>query len=84
MTQADRSSLAPVVWEHNLVVVNDIIRCIENGVYCALLGPRFCGKSTLLRHVQRSMQDDSLPCIYIDLFDIQAPTQGGFFARLAA
>jgi GAF domain-containing protein len=84
MTQADRSSLAPVVWEHNQVVMDEIIRCIESGDYCALLGPRFCGKSTLLRHVQKSMEDDSLPCIYIDLFDIQAPTQGGFFARLAA
>jgi GAF domain-containing protein/energy-coupling factor transporter ATP-binding protein EcfA2 len=73
----------PVIWDHNRSTVNDILQCVEEGIYCALLGPRFCGKTAILRHVKQLMQEASQACIHIDLFEIQAPTQVGFFATLA-
>ena len=76
-------SSAPIVWEHNLEYANQIIQCIEGGVYCALLGPRFWGKSNLLRYVMHWMHEHSQPCAHINLFEIQAPTQVDFFSSLA-
>ncbi|RPJ26012.1 MAG: GAF domain-containing protein, partial [Chloroflexi bacterium] len=82
MTEPDRSPLAPAIWEHNRSIVDQIVQCIKDRVYCALLGPRFSGKTALLGHVQKMMQNDSSPCIYIDLSKIQASTQTGFFSGL--
>jgi PAS domain S-box-containing protein len=83
MTTFDPNFPAPVVWEHNLEVADQIIQCIEEGMYCALLGPRFWGKSNLLRYVTQRMDDNSQLCVHINLFEIQAPTQVDFFSGLA-
>jgi type II secretory pathway predicted ATPase ExeA len=84
MTKTGRSSGVHIIWEHNRSAVDQIIQCIKDGSYCALLGPRFSGKTAILRHVEQSVQDIPLPCIYINLFEIQAPTQAGFFTSLLA
>lgn len=82
MIKPNRSSLAPIIWEHNYSTVKQILQCVEVGSYCAILGPRFSGKTAILRHVKQSLDEISLPCIYIDLFRVQAPTQGDFFTSL--
>jgi PAS domain S-box-containing protein len=84
MTTFDTGSPAPAVWGHNLEFADQILECIEDGTYCALLGPRFWGKSNLLQYVMQWMQEHSLPCVHINLFEIQAPTQADFFFGLAA
>lgn len=82
MTKPNRSSDTPIIWEHNFTTVESILQCVENGSYCAILGPRFSGKTAILRHVEKSLGELSQPCIYIDLFKVQAPTQMGFFTIL--
>jgi PAS domain S-box-containing protein len=83
MTTYEPDASAPIVWEHNLAFANEIIQCIEEGTYCALLGPRFWGKSNLLKYVMWWQQEHARPCVHINLFEIQAPTQVDFFSGLA-
>jgi PAS domain S-box-containing protein len=83
MTTSHHPSLEPIIWEHNRGMVNEILECVQEGTYCALLGPRFSGKTAILRHVKQLLPENSQLCIHIDLFEIQAPTQVGFFALLA-
>src|SRR6186713_3144464 len=83
MTTSDPLSSSPILWEHNREYADKIIQCVEEGVYCALLGPRFWGKSNLLRYVEQWMQEHSLPYVHINLFEVQSPTQSDFFSSLA-
>jgi hypothetical protein len=52
-------------------------------VYCALLGPRLCGKTYLLRFIESNLARLlGWNCIYIDLQGMRDNTQQAFFADL--
>ncbi len=59
MTTSDLPSTSSIIWEHNRGTMNEILQCIQEGTYCALLGPRFSGKTAILRHVKQLLQEDS-------------------------
>jgi serine phosphatase RsbU (regulator of sigma subunit) len=74
---------APITAKYHREAIDQIIECVEDGVYCALLGPRLCGKTVLLRYIQRVLTEMGWVCAYIDLLPMRAPTLQGFFSELA-
>ncbi len=65
--------------------LEQIAQGIEEGVPSALLGPRLCGKTILLRHLeQRLAKDMGWICAYIDMDQLRVTTQQVFFADLIA
>ena len=63
--------------------IEQITQCVEERVYCALLGPRLCGKTLLLRFIEQNLAHLlGWTCVYIDLHQIRATTQQVFFADL--
>jgi ABC-type cobalamin/Fe3+-siderophores transport system ATPase subunit len=71
------------VSKHYRDAADQVMRCIREGTYCALIGPRFSGKSELLRGVRRMlMQDPACACLFLDMQDVESSTQTGFFATL--
>jgi serine phosphatase RsbU (regulator of sigma subunit)/ABC-type cobalamin/Fe3+-siderophores transport system ATPase subunit len=74
---------APTTARYHREAIEQITQCVEEGVYCALLGPRLCGKTLLLRFIEQNLaQLLGWTCVYIDLQDIRATTQRAFFADL--
>ncbi len=70
---------------HKYDAAREIIRCVEEGTYCAVLGPRLSGKTELLRFVDRKLAEyPDWICVYVDLYDMQASTQRSFFAGLSS
>jgi hypothetical protein len=52
-------------------------------VYCAVLGPRLCGKTELLRYVEQVLvQDLNWVCVTIDLAEMCSSNLQGFFAEM--
>jgi len=83
MTELDTWPQLLKVPKHNRDAANQVVQCINDRVYCALLGPRLSGKTELLRFVQTAVaQDLTRVCVYIDLQEVRASTRAGFFARL--
>lgn len=83
MTGLDAPSEAPAVVRYNREAVEEIVQCVQDGTYCAILGPRLSGKTVLLRYVEETLARTlGWTCVYIDLFAIQASTLQGFFADL--
>ena len=79
----DLSVDAPATVRFHRDAVEEIIQSVEEGVYCALLGPRLCGKTLLLHYIQNNLARLlGWTCIYIDLLDIRATTQQAFFSDL--
>jgi len=76
-----RSALA----SHNAELVDRVMECVQEGTYCAILGPLLSGKTESLRHLE-SVLDTSLGsiCVYINLYDARASTLRGFFGDLIA
>jgi serine phosphatase RsbU (regulator of sigma subunit) len=75
---------APASARYHHEAVNQIVQCVQDGVYCAVLGPRLSGKTVMLRFVERSLARTlGWTCVYIDLSEVQASTMQGFFAELA-
>ena len=69
--------------QHNREAVSQIIRCVEDRTYCAVLGPRLSGKTELLRYVEGPLAGSlGWTCVYVDLYAIRASTLHGFFADL--
>ncbi len=67
----------------NRDAIEQIVQCVQDGVYCAVLGPRLSGKTELLRYVERTLSEPlGWTCIYLDLYDVRASTLHGFFADL--
>lgn len=60
-----------------------IFRCIEERKYCALLGPRFTGKTELLHFIGEALKQKSQACVHVNLYDVEATKQSDFFASLA-
>lgn len=74
---------APTTARYHREAVERITQCVEERVYCALLGPRLCGKTLLLRFIEQNLSRLlGWTCIYIDLQEIRATTQQAFFADL--
>jgi ABC-type Na+ transport system ATPase subunit NatA len=81
----DDLSQAPPSVRHNADAVHQILECVEKGTYCAVLGPRLSGKTVLLQFVRDFLTEHLFwVCAYVDLYEIKATTQKGFFAGLAA
>lgn len=83
MSAQDAAPDAPAIVRYNRDAVEQIVQCVRDGTYCAVLGPRLSGKTVLLRFVEETLaQSLGWTCIYIDLYAIQASTLKGFFADL--
>src|SRR5436309_14189198 len=63
--------------------INQILGFIDEGKYCAVLGPRFSGKTDLLLLIKDSLNQSARTCIRVDLYDVEATTQANFFCSLA-
>jgi hypothetical protein len=56
-----------------------IIQCVEDRVYCALLGPRLSGKTVLLNYIESNLARLlGWTCVYIDLQDCAPPPNRHF------
>jgi len=88
MIGADFTVGAPATARYHREAIEQIIQSVEDGVYCALLGPRLSGKTLLLRYIEGNLARLlGWTCAYIDLHQVRAATQQAFFAdltRLAA
>lgn len=74
---------APVLARYHRDAVEQMIQCVEERVYCALLGPRLCGKTLLLRYLEVNLARLlGWTCVYIDLQALRATTQQAFFSDL--
>jgi hypothetical protein len=74
---------APAIARYNRDAVQEIIRCVQEGTYCAVLGPRLSGKTVLLRFVEQTLTRSlGWTCVYLDLYAMRASTLQGFFADL--
>ena len=74
---------APTTARYHREAVEQITQCVEERIYCALLGPRLCGKTLLLRFIEHNLaQLLGWTCVYVDLQEIRATTQQAFFADL--
>jgi len=83
MVGFDLSIDAPATVRFHQEAVEEIIQSIDEGVYCALLGPRLCGKTLLLRYIQSNLARLlGWTCVYIDLQDLRATSQQAFFSDL--
>ncbi|MGD8623328.1 MAG: SpoIIE family protein phosphatase [Anaerolineae bacterium] len=80
---SQRASEAPTLARYYGSVIDQIVDCLQEGTYCALLGPRLSGKTHLLRYVDQFLAEAmGWTCVYIDLYAIKAFTLQGFFADL--
>ena len=71
------------VSRHHQDVIEQVVSCIEDGHYCVFLGPRFSGKTRLLRSVEKYEGDLSIrKHVYIDLRACEFSTQAKFFAGI--
>jgi serine phosphatase RsbU (regulator of sigma subunit) len=83
MSEPDLTSGAPLTARYHRDAIDQILRCVMEGVYCAVLGPRLCGKTVLLRYVDRFLRESlGLYCIYLDLMEMRSSTMQGFFNDL--
>jgi serine phosphatase RsbU (regulator of sigma subunit) len=74
---------APTTARYHREAIEQITQCVEEGIYCALLGPRLCGKTLLLQFIEQNLaQLLGWNCVYLDLQGIRATTQQAFFADL--
>lgn len=75
---------APLVLEHNRQVIEQMLATIIDRRYCVLIGPRFSGKTVLLRAMVRQLADEpTCVCVYISLDVVEKITQSAFFTALA-
>jgi type II secretory pathway predicted ATPase ExeA len=83
MTAVDDAPEAPALARYNREAVEEIVRCVEEGIYCAVLGPRLSGKTVLLRYIAHSLANSlGWTGVYIDLYALRASTLQGFFSDL--
>ena len=83
MSEPSPDMQAPITVRYHREAIERILQSVEDGTYCALLGPRLCGKTVLLRYVERTLVESlGWNCIYIDLYESEASTLEGFFSDL--
>ncbi len=74
---------APATARYHREAIEQIVQCVEERVYCALLGPRLCGKTLLLRYLEGNLAKLlGWTCVYLNLLEIRATTQQAFFSDL--
>lgn len=63
--------------------IEQVLMCLRDHKYCALIGPRYAGKSTVLKFVQAALQNEvHLDAIYVDLYEVDSSRQTRFFTNL--
>ncbi len=73
----------PTTVRYHRDAIEQIIQCVDERIYCALLGPRLCGKTLLLRFIEEKLAKMlGWTCAYIDLQEIRTTTQQAFFTDL--
>jgi hypothetical protein len=83
MSEQDAAPHVPAIVRYNRDAVEQIMQCVREGTYCAVLGPRLSGKTVLLRYVEEVLiRSLGWTCIYVDLHTMRASTLQGFFADL--
>ncbi len=65
MTALNGETDALAVVRYNQDAIAEIAQCVQDGVYCALLGPRLSGKTELLRHVAQMLADSPTPDLHL-------------------
>ncbi len=79
----DASLETPAVARYHREAIEQIIQSVEERVFCALLGPRLCGKTILLRFIETHLAPLlGWTCAYIDLQELRSVTQQEFFSDL--
>ncbi len=74
---------APASARYHRDAVEQVVQCVEEGVYCALLGPRLCGKTLLLHYIEKNIAPLlGWTCVYLNLLELRATTQRAFFSDL--
>jgi hypothetical protein len=74
---------APVAARYHPQVIEEIVQCVDERVYCAVLGPRLCGKTLLMRFIESHLAPLlGWTCVYIDLKKLRTSTQQAFFEDL--
>lgn len=74
---------APEAARYHQEAIEQIIQSVEERIYCALLGPRLCGKTQLLRFIESRLAPLlGWTCAFIDLQGVRAVTQRDFFTDL--
>ena len=74
---------APAAARFHKLAVEEIVNSVEEGVFCALLGPRLSGKTLLLRYIDSHLAGLlGWKCAYIDLLSVNTTTQQAFFDDL--
>ncbi len=82
MTDPDYGLAVPIIVRYHQKAFDQILESIKEGTYCAVLGPRLCGKTVLLRFVERTLNEVGWTCLYLDLRSMRAATLQGFFTEL--
>lgn len=73
----------PATVRYHRHAIEEIIHSVEEGTYCALLGPRLSGKTLLLRYLEQDMASIlGWICLYINLQEVRVSSQQTFFADL--
>ena len=83
MLELEAALDAPATARYHREAIEQIVQCVEERIYCALLGPRLCGKTLLLRYIEGNLAKLlGWTCVYLDLLAIRATTQQAFFNDL--
>jgi len=83
MIGLDPGQEIPATARYHQDTIEQIVQCVEERVYCALLGPRLCGKTLLLRFIESNLAGLlGWTCVYVDLQELRDNTQQAFFADL--
>jgi hypothetical protein len=83
MIAIDNSREIPSSVRFHQSVIEEIIQSIQDRVYCAVLGPRLCGKTILLRYIEKNFSKLlGFTCIFINLDELRPTTQQDFFSDL--
>jgi serine phosphatase RsbU (regulator of sigma subunit) len=74
----------PTLVKRNRELATRVLEYLQEGSYCALLGPRYSGKSEVVHVIEALLAEHwGRPCVHIDLYELEVSTQRGFFAGLA-
>lgn len=69
--------------QHFRVVFDRVIKITGDRKYCAILGPRFSGKTDLLKLVREELEHKSRVVVRVNLYDADAAKPSDFFNNLA-
>lgn len=63
--------------------LEEVIHCLHEGRYCAVLGPRFSGKTDLLNLVRNNLEQHAKLVAAVNLYDLDTTNAASFFSSLA-